>query len=548
MMPKLSQFSSTFSTAPSHFTTFWREPHRQAAKDIRRRWRRCALWILLAAWLALLLFAFAVLIAPNSGVDSGSQPACLPDDSFALDPSKFRFFSKSGFFQITLGFGHMNFTEVKTIDIAWDILVGRGGQALVAYISWRVFAQYVTTSMEVTPVTFGTYRTIFLPNGGLLVSTLCMIRDFVRRHGLHSKIAMVFMVCTMTFTFVYPTIASAMTGYSANVDAFIQTTGGEYVPFNAFSFAYFVIHDGSRIGLEDDHIALDKDPEKSNYQYAAEYGFNRGDKINSTFGGQLLPPPTLNISAPSLVRTTEYEDYSYASYEDRLFRVTNDPSQMLWAYDNKTYDFKYLQGNGKCQAALDYKWGFSYIQLFIMVIFHIVWTLGLFTMWIRACMVMKKRGRGREDVAGENKAVFELAAAMREQMNEPTKEEGDDVSALTEAKLRRRITKDLRGGSISYTTPILPNGDRSEKWNAMAWMKSHKLSIIAMIVCVAAMMINLFAWVPDDTGTVALLPLPTVLIAALYIGSTRGSRIVLFTWIFILVVIPTQITVSIATY
>ncbi|KAH8634421.1 hypothetical protein IG631_09821 [Alternaria alternata] len=273
MIPKLSQFSSTFSTTPSHFTTFWREPHRQAAKDIRKRWRRCALWILLAAWLALLLFAFAVLIAPTSSVDSGSQPACLPDDSFALDPSKFRFFSKSGFFQITLGFGHMNFTEpVYTLfsrhvrKLTFTKLVGRGGQALVAYISWRVFAQYVTTSMEVTPVTFGTYRTIFLPNGGLLVSTLCMIRDFVRRHGLHSKIAMVFMVCTMTFTFVYPTIASAMTGYSANVDAFIQTTGGEYVPFNAFSFAYFVIHDGSRIGLEDDHIALDKDPEKSNYQ------------------------------------------------------------------------------------------------------------------------------------------------------------------------------------------------------------------------------------------------------------------------------------------
>ena len=183
-----------------------------------------------------------------------------------------------------------------------------------------------------------------------------------------------------------------------------------------------------------------------------------------------------------------------------------------------------------------------------MVTFHIVWTLGLFTMWIRACMVMKKRGRGREDVAGENKAVFELAAAMQEQMNEPTKEEGDDLSALTEAKLRRRIKNDLRGGSISYNTPILPNGEGGEKWNAIAWTKSHKLSIIAMIVCLVAMMINLFVWVPDDTGTVALLPLPTVLIAALYIGSTRGSRIVLFVWIFILVVIPTQITVSIATY
>ena len=82
---------------------------------------------------------------------------------------------------------------------------------------------------------------------------------------------------------------------------------------------------------------------------AAEYGFNRGDKINSTFGGQLLPPPTLNISAPSLIKTDSSE---YTFYEDRFFRITNDPSEMLWAYDDKTYNFKYLQENGKCQAAL----------------------------------------------------------------------------------------------------------------------------------------------------------------------------------------------------
>ncbi|KAL1794359.1 hypothetical protein ACET3X_007780 [Alternaria dauci] len=447
----------------------------------------------------------------------------------------------------------MSFTQVKAIDIAWDILVGRGGQALVAYISWRVFAQYVTTSMEVTPVTFGTYRTIFLPNGGLFISTLCLIRDFVTRHRLHSKIAMVFMVYTMAFTFAYPTVASAMTGYSANVDAFVNTTGGEYVPLSAFSFAYYVIHDGWRIGLEGDHIATDKDPEKSNYesshdkQYemaiadahadAAEYGFNRGDMINSTFGGISLPPPTLNISAPSLIRDTSNSEKF--SYEDLLFRVTYDPSELLWAYDNQTYRFNYLQDNGKCQAALDYKWGFSYIQLFITAILHMVWTLGLFTMWIRAQMVMKKRGRGKEEVAGEHKAVFELAAVMREQINELTKEEGEDVSALTEANLRRRITKDLRGGSISYTTPILPNGESGEKWNAKAWIKSHKLTIIAMVLCVVAMTIDAAINIPR--GAVIPVPLPLELVAALYLGSTRASRIVLFVWIVIVVTLPTQL-------
>jgi hypothetical protein len=115
--------------------------------------------------------------------------------------------------------------------------------------------------MEVTPVTFGTYRTIFLPGSGLLLAILCTIRDFVTRHGLHSKIAMVFMIYTMIFTFIYPTLASAMTGYSANVEAFVNTTQGEYVPLNSFSLAYFIIHDAWRIpdlNLEGDHIITGK--------------------------------------------------------------------------------------------------------------------------------------------------------------------------------------------------------------------------------------------------------------------------------------------------
>ena len=113
--------------------------------------------------------------------------------------------------------------------------------------------------MEVTPVTFGTYRTVFLPNGGLLLAILFTIRDFVTRHGLHSKIAMIFMIYTMILTFIYPTLASAMTGYSANVEAFVNTTAGEYVPFGSFGVAYFVIHDGWRIkDLQSDHIVAGK--------------------------------------------------------------------------------------------------------------------------------------------------------------------------------------------------------------------------------------------------------------------------------------------------
>jgi len=153
---------------------------------------------------------------------------------------------------------------------------------------------------------------------------------------------------------------------------------------------------------------------------------------------------------------------------------------------------------------------------------------------------MKRRGRGKADVAGEHKAVFELAAAMREQISEPAKEEGGDVSAFTEANLRRRITKDLRGGSISYTTPLLPNGESGQEWDAIPWIKSHKLSIIAMVACIVAMALSAVYLLRT---TMFLLPLPGVLALALYIGSTGKSRIVLFVYIYLIVTIPTQLVV-----
>jgi hypothetical protein len=209
--------------------------------------------------------------------------ACMPDGTFSIDPTSFPWFSSAGLFQITMGFGNLSFTQVKAIDIVWDIVsycfvlilssrtlrgseidfiqvVGRGGQALLAYISWRVFAKYVTTSMEVTPVTFRTYRTIFLPGNSLLNDIFRMIRDFSTRHGLHSKIAMGFMIVSMVFTLAFPSMASAMTGYNGNVQAFIKAMDEDYVPFEKFTFALFVVHDGERVGLDRDYVVKDYKP------------------------------------------------------------------------------------------------------------------------------------------------------------------------------------------------------------------------------------------------------------------------------------------------
>jgi hypothetical protein len=102
--------------------------------------------------------------------------------------------------------------------------------------------------MQSAPITFNTFRTVFLHNEASIVSIPRLIRDFSRRHGLRSKAAMTFMIATLVFILAFPTFGSAMTGYSANVQSFVQDLDGNYLPFNTFRYLFYIVEDGERIG------------------------------------------------------------------------------------------------------------------------------------------------------------------------------------------------------------------------------------------------------------------------------------------------------------
>nr|GFD59915.1 hypothetical protein [Tanacetum cinerariifolium] len=81
---------------------------------------------------------------------------------------------------------------------------------------------------------------------------------------------------------------------------------------------------------------------------------------------------------------------------------------------------------------------------------------GITMMWVSAKLTMRQRGR--EDVSGEYRAVFELSDAMHEQLSPLQNEDAKDVREIDESTLRKRITKDLRGGTIAYETRLLSEG------------------------------------------------------------------------------------------
>jgi hypothetical protein len=105
--------------------------------------------------------------------------------------------------------------------------------------------------MAISPITFKTYRTVFMQKEVTIFSIYELLKDFIGVLTFPSKSAMVFTILTMIFTLLFPTFASAMTGYSGNVGAFIPDANQTLLPFKQFHRALYVIHDGGRINLTD---------------------------------------------------------------------------------------------------------------------------------------------------------------------------------------------------------------------------------------------------------------------------------------------------------
>lgn len=143
----------------------------------------------------------------------------------------------------------------------------------------------------------------------------------------------------------------------------------------------------------------------------------------------------------------------------------------------------------------------------------LVWAMGIFVMWYRAKSIMLKRGR--ESVAGTNKAVIELAAAMLKELDM----DDLDSKVLTEKQIQHRIAA-VQGGCISYSCSILTE-DRLADTSVVEWLRKDRWWIAATVVFVAA---TSFVWILGIWVAILFAGPMFGLITALLFGSTWKSK------------------------
>ncbi|KAH7138712.1 hypothetical protein B0J11DRAFT_588178 [Dendryphion nanum] len=496
--------------------------------------------------------------------------ACQPDGNFQLFPEDFAYWSLPGFFQITLGYGELNFTQAKAIDIIWDVLVGRGGQAVVSYISFKVFAMYLTTNMEDRAVAFNTYRAIILQDQqSYIVAIFLMARDFITRMKLKSYTTMAFIITTMIFMLAFPTLSSAMTGYKPNVKSYVPDRAGTFIPFSHLRRVAYAIEDGWRINQTDlVHITFDQitnsDPiqvidfstkfynvqcwdltakctiVQQVHKYVGDHGVYGYRKESSSLLGINLPAPVLNI-------TPHYRDNLWPS-------GPSDPISELWLWGNQTFDLDYIQTKGRCQPLDHYQWGFSFVQLNVMVIICLIWSLGIFYIWIRSRHTLRRQGRG--EIPSDYKAIFELANAMHLQLVELGEEKGRGLispsrdlvktatiinentrlklakrdlfpyTAITGSEIRRRISKDLKGGMISPKSFYDSSEEKSKQkriHKIWRWCKKEKKWLLVLLGSTCAWIFLLWLVISSASTIFAAKVIVEGLLAATLIAICVGS-------------------------
>lgn len=189
-----------------------------------------------------------------------------------------------------------------------------------------------------------------------------------------------------------------------------------------------------------------------------------------------------------------------------------------------------VPANITCQH---YKWGFSFLQVFVFLILIMIWTIGMYSMSLRTHFIMARRQRHPDDISGEHRAVIELAAAMQMELDIL------DVnpSMLREKQLQEQVNEQLKGGAISYAYSQAALSTYSIRKGLKSWFKKEKWWFCA--ICLTSVLSSTLWLVPGGI----LLCLWTIgpiggQCLAFCIGTTKGSRMLIILFCGLLSAIP----------
>lgn len=113
------------------------------------------------------------------------------------------------FFGINLRFGNFNYGSAKALDLAWNWIVGRGLQALLMLLSYRVFNDALLRAAEMTPLSFDLYARLSLYTTRIDV-LWHVLKALVRKGNWRTKAIFVWLFISIIYVVTFPRFAPSL--------------------------------------------------------------------------------------------------------------------------------------------------------------------------------------------------------------------------------------------------------------------------------------------------------------------------------------------------
>lgn len=350
---------------------------------LRRIWKH--IWVAVLAVIILVVLSTSLALSPmqyQCGYDYGWE-----------SPSQ-----ASPLFLIDIAFGTLSFSLAKFVDVAWDVVIGRGGQALLGWISYGVCTDCLMWIMESSPVSYDLYTTLTF--SWTSFASLRLLPEFVwTRNRFSHKLVMVLLAMDIIWVAIFPSVMGATTGYIANSDLNVRLRDGKYISSADFFHAERV------------YTCFEACVEPFNYTTLREHG----------------PNTTLWEEVRKLDQSPDRRELSFISYSGAMFLVS-------YAIDNTTYQSDYLQKPGviQCIANQTYRWGFS-TTLFGMAAGGIMfWVISTYSIWVHVNRKSELCKKGRR--LGKYRAAMDMAEAVGQDL-------GPNICAYNDKQLEKALRR-----------------------------------------------------------------------------------------------------------
>jgi hypothetical protein len=205
-------------------------------------------------------------------------------DNFVGQPQNATVKGIEKLFALDATFGRFSFSQAKTIDILWDLLVGRGAQALAWWASYNVFCDALLRAIERHPASFEMFQRLAMEGPGLH-ALWTLTKELWTAKSARTRALFFYMFVSTGYVLLVPIVLGAMTGYDSTSIAWIDLEGeNNIIPASMLQQTWVII------GTKNETF---KEPACADPQLYNDYAYVESSRRNECTFAQYMSPSAL---------------------------------------------------------------------------------------------------------------------------------------------------------------------------------------------------------------------------------------------------------------